>query len=114
MISSIFAFLLTRSSNGTELNLSYSSDISSCFASVWRQVQDALNYIKTTVIEQKVVKVQGQAEAEPLNILGIPVPFFSDKSISLNNSPILLLRYFLPFTLPDTKRSRLIHFASPG
>lgn len=31
---------------------------------IWRQVQDALNYIKTTVIEQKVVKVQGQAEAE--------------------------------------------------
>ena len=31
---------------------------------IWRQVQDALDYIKTTVIEQKVVKVQGQAEAE--------------------------------------------------
>lgn len=26
---------------------------------IWRQVQDALDYIKTTVIEQKVVKVQG-------------------------------------------------------
>ena len=31
---------------------------------IWKQVQDALDYIKTTVIEQKVVKVQGQAEAE--------------------------------------------------
>ena len=31
---------------------------------IWRQVQDALDYIKTTVIEQKVVKVQGQAEAK--------------------------------------------------
>lgn len=31
---------------------------------IWKQVQNALNYIKTTVIEQKVVKVQGQAEAE--------------------------------------------------
>ncbi len=31
---------------------------------IWRQVQDALEYIKTTVIEQKVVKVQGKAEAE--------------------------------------------------
>ena len=31
---------------------------------IWKQVQDALDYIKTTVIEQKVVKIQGQAEAE--------------------------------------------------
>ncbi len=31
---------------------------------IWKQVQDALDYIKTTVIEEKVVKVQGQAEAE--------------------------------------------------
>lgn len=31
---------------------------------IWKQVQDALDYIKTTVIEQKVVKVQGKAEAE--------------------------------------------------
>ena len=31
---------------------------------IWKQVWDALDYIKTTVIEQKVVKVQGQAEAE--------------------------------------------------
>ena len=31
---------------------------------IWKQVRDALDYIKTTVIEQKVVKLQGQAEAE--------------------------------------------------
>lgn len=31
---------------------------------IWKQVQDALDYIKTTVIEQKVVKIQGQAEAD--------------------------------------------------
>ncbi len=31
---------------------------------IWKQVQDALDYIKTTVIEQKVVKVQGKAESE--------------------------------------------------
>ena len=56
----------------------------------------------------------GMYEPATDSIIGIPVPFLSDKSISLNNSPILLLRYFLPFTLPDTKRTRLIHFASPG
>ena len=31
---------------------------------IWKQVEDALEYIKTTVIEQKVVKIQGKAEAE--------------------------------------------------
>lgn len=31
---------------------------------IWKQVQDALDYIKATVIEQKVVKVQGQSESE--------------------------------------------------
>lgn len=31
---------------------------------IWKQVRDALDYIKTTVIEQKVVKIQGKAEAE--------------------------------------------------
>lgn len=31
---------------------------------IWKQVNDALDYIKNTVIEQKVEKVQGQAEAE--------------------------------------------------
>lgn len=30
---------------------------------IWKQVMDALDYIKNTVIEQKVEKVQGQAEA---------------------------------------------------
>ena len=31
---------------------------------IWKQVQDALDYIKTNVIEQKVVKINGQAESE--------------------------------------------------
>lgn len=31
---------------------------------IWKQVNDALDYIKNTVIEQKVEKVKGQAEAE--------------------------------------------------
>ena len=31
---------------------------------IWKQVNDALDYIKNTVIEQKVEKVQGQAESE--------------------------------------------------
>ena len=30
---------------------------------IWKQVMDALDYIKNTVIEQKVEKIQGQAEA---------------------------------------------------
>lgn len=30
---------------------------------IWKQVQDALEYIKATVLEQKVIKVQGQSEA---------------------------------------------------
>lgn len=31
---------------------------------IWKQVKDALDYIKTTVIEAKVVKIQNQAESE--------------------------------------------------
>jgi ATP-dependent DNA helicase RecG len=31
---------------------------------IWKQVQDALDYIKTNVIEEKVVKITGKAEAE--------------------------------------------------
>lgn len=31
---------------------------------IWKQVQDALDYIKATVIEEKVVKIQGKAESE--------------------------------------------------
>lgn len=30
---------------------------------IWKQVQDAMDYLKATVIEQKVIKVQGQSEA---------------------------------------------------
>lgn len=31
---------------------------------IWKQVKDALDYIKTTVIEEKVIKIQNQAEAQ--------------------------------------------------
>jgi len=31
---------------------------------IWKQVQDVLDYINTTVIEEKVVKIQGKAESE--------------------------------------------------
>lgn len=31
---------------------------------IWKQVEDALDYIKTNVIEEKVVKISGQAAAE--------------------------------------------------
>lgn len=31
---------------------------------IWKQVEDALDYIKTNVIEEKVVKINGKAEAE--------------------------------------------------
>lgn len=31
---------------------------------IWKRVQDALDYIKATVIEEKVVKIQGKAESE--------------------------------------------------
>lgn len=31
---------------------------------IWKQVQDALDYINTNVIEEKVVKLQGQSESE--------------------------------------------------
>ena len=31
---------------------------------IWKQVRDALDYIKTNVIEEKVVKIQNQAEVE--------------------------------------------------
>ena len=34
------------------------------YGPIWKQVRDALDYIKTTVIEEKVVKVDGKAEAE--------------------------------------------------
>ena len=34
------------------------------YGSIWKQVRDALDYIKTTVIEEKVVKVDGRAEAD--------------------------------------------------
>ena len=33
------------------------------YGPIWKQVRDALDYIKTTVIEEKVVKVDGRAEA---------------------------------------------------
>ena len=31
---------------------------------IWKQVEDALDYIKTNIIEEKVVKISGQAAAE--------------------------------------------------
>ena len=31
---------------------------------IWKQIRDALDYIKTNVIENKVVKIKNQAEAE--------------------------------------------------
>ena len=34
------------------------------YGPIWKQVRDALDYIKTTVIEEKVIKVDGKAEAE--------------------------------------------------
>ena len=34
------------------------------YGPIWKQVKDALDYIKTNVIEEKVVKIQGQAESE--------------------------------------------------
>ena len=34
------------------------------YGPIWKQVRDALDYIKTTVIEEKVVKVDGRAEAD--------------------------------------------------
>ena len=34
------------------------------YGPIWKQVRDVLDYIKTTVIEEKVVKVDGKAEAE--------------------------------------------------
>ena len=34
------------------------------YGPIWKQVWDALDYIKTTVIEEKVVKVDGRAEAD--------------------------------------------------
>lgn len=34
------------------------------YGPIWKQVRDALDYIKTNVIEEKVVKIQGQAESE--------------------------------------------------
>ena len=36
----------------------------SFYGPIWKQVRDVLDYIKTTVIEEKVVKVDGKAEAE--------------------------------------------------
>ena len=33
------------------------------YGPIWKQVKDALDYIKNTVIEEKVVKVEGRAEA---------------------------------------------------
>lgn len=34
------------------------------YGPIWKQVKDALDYIKTNVIEEKVVKVDGRAEAD--------------------------------------------------
>lgn len=34
------------------------------YGPIWKQVKDALDYIKNTVIEEKVVKVEGKAEAD--------------------------------------------------
>ena len=34
------------------------------YGPIWKQVKDVLDYIKTTVIEEKVVKVDGRAEAD--------------------------------------------------
>ncbi len=34
------------------------------YGPIWKQVRDALDYIKTTVIEEKVIKVDGRAEAD--------------------------------------------------
>ena len=34
------------------------------YGPIWKQVRDALDYIKTTAIEEKVVKVDGRAEAD--------------------------------------------------
>ena len=38
---------------------------------IWKQVEDALDYIKTNVIEEKVVKISGQAAAERFLIIRI-------------------------------------------
>lgn len=34
------------------------------YGPIWKQVRDVLDYIKTNVLEEKVVKIRGQAEAE--------------------------------------------------
>ena len=34
------------------------------YGPIWKQVRDALDYIQTNIIEEKVVKIQGKAEAE--------------------------------------------------
>lgn len=34
------------------------------YGPIWKQVKDVLDYIKTNVLEEKVVKIQGRAEAE--------------------------------------------------
>ncbi len=34
------------------------------YGPIWKQVRDSLDYIQTNVLEEKVVKIQGQAEAE--------------------------------------------------
>ncbi len=34
------------------------------YGPIWKQVRDALDYIQTNVLEEKVVKIQGRAEAE--------------------------------------------------
>ena len=34
------------------------------YGPIWKQVRDVLDYINTNIIEEKVVKIQGQAESE--------------------------------------------------
>ena len=34
------------------------------YGPIWKQVRDALDYIKTNLIEEKVVKIDGKAEAD--------------------------------------------------
>ena len=37
------------------------------YGPIWKQIRDALDYIKTTVIEEKVVKVDGRAKERTLS-----------------------------------------------
>ena len=69
---------------------------------IWKQVEDALDYIKTNIIEEKVVKISGQAAAERFFIpLRLAFLFVSIKSravcsLSLLSNSILRFANSLP------------------